>query len=94
MQHTICWDCAKFAGDCSWSKDFTPVTGWTAVPTEKQQFRGQPLKSYLVTDCPEFERDAYEGGTIRAIEMEEKAGLSADREPQTAREQHPATRGR
>ena len=61
-EKTLCWDCANAMGTCSWSKKMIPVEGWEAIPTEKQQFRGEPLKSFLVTKCPEFKRDAWNGG--------------------------------
>ena len=59
--HSICWDCAKAIGGCSWSKNLTPVEGWHAKPTRKQDM----YESFLVTKCPEFERDAYKGGMLR-----------------------------
>ena len=69
---TKCWDCAKAANNgCSWSDHLEPVEGWVAVPTVKSQFRGDPLHSFLVMDCPEFERDAWNGGTLRQEQYEE-----------------------
>ena len=62
MDHTICWDCEKALGGCSWSEKLVPVDGWEAVPTVKQQFRGEPLHSFCVISCPEFKRDAFNGG--------------------------------
>ena len=29
----LCFLCDKACGGCSWSRDFTPVAGWTATPT-------------------------------------------------------------
>lgn len=70
---TLCWDCAKAAHDgCSWAESLKPVEGWEAVPTVKQQFRGEPLHSFLVISCPEFERDAYNGGTMWPKEYEDR----------------------
>lgn len=40
---------------CSWSQGFTPVYGWTAVPT-KITCADHKADSYRVIDCPEFER--------------------------------------
>lgn len=54
---TLCWDCAKNCGDCSWSHDFTPVEGWEAIPTKLQAYghaEGE-IDSYKVIKCPEFE---------------------------------------
>lgn len=56
---TICWECAKNGGLCSWSENFTPVEGWDAVPT-KIQARGHAngeeyIDSFRVISCPEFE---------------------------------------
>ena len=50
MEQTLCWDCAKFAGGCVWSRSFRPVPGWTAKETVKAEFRGSPMKSYLVRE--------------------------------------------
>lgn len=63
--HTLCWDCAKAIGDCSWSRSLIPVKGWKAIPT----FNGCPT-SYIVRECPEFVRDAQCGGLKRYREEE------------------------
>lgn len=64
---TICWDCKKATGGCSWADRLQPVEGWKAEPTEKASFRGEPLKSFLVKECPEFKRDAMNGGLKRLL---------------------------
>lgn len=52
---TLCWKCNKTCGKCSWTKNFKPVKGWTAVKTKF--FNGNTYEqSYLVTKCPEFEK--------------------------------------
>ena len=48
VSETLCWDCAKACGRCSWSSNFVPVDGWEAIPCGK---------SYEVVRCPEFEGD-------------------------------------
>lgn len=57
---TICWECKRATGFCSWSEDFTPVEGWRATPTKIKVGRanGRDLfvDSYLVHECPLFER--------------------------------------
>ena len=53
---TLCWRCAKAATNgCAWSASFKPVYGWTAEETDLKRI-GIGGKSYLVIDCPEFER--------------------------------------
>ena len=53
---TLCWQCEKAGGKCSWSKDFTPVEGWKAVPTKvKAAERKGYIDSFDVYECPEFE---------------------------------------
>ena len=60
---TLCWGCEKAGGKCSWSKNFTPVEGWKAVPTKVFQYtsgeKGKQYRyytdSYDVYECPEFE---------------------------------------
>lgn len=56
-KNTLCWDCAKNGGLCSWSENFTPVEGWEAVPTKIQAYGHADgvIDSYKVISCPEFE---------------------------------------
>jgi hypothetical protein len=67
--HTLCWDCAKCIGGCSWSKEFKPVDGWDAVPTIVKIAPGghnrkpRITNSFKVLSCPEFERDSYNHGS-------------------------------
>ena len=57
---TLCWNCANATGNCSWSENLIPVNGWKAIYVEKDK-----ADSYIVLECPEFKRDAYEYGTLR-----------------------------
>lgn len=53
-QDTICWNCKKSGGRCSWSSRYIPVKGWEA----KETWLKLPEKivpSYCVLKCPEFE---------------------------------------
>lgn len=51
---TLCWDCEKSFGRCSWSKDFVPVKNWKAKPTKILSAYGL-VDSFDVYECPEFE---------------------------------------
>lgn len=62
-QFTICWDCRFAVGGCSWSSKFKPIEGWTAY--EVKPSNTKPYSTYMVEQCPKFERDAYDGGTRR-----------------------------
>ena len=63
---TLCSDCKKAVGRCSWSGVapdgktllFQPVTGWKAVKTKiSGTCRGSNcMESYRVISCPEFVR--------------------------------------
>ena len=55
---TLCWECKKATGcgDCPWANRFEPVDGWDATPTEIKTV-GRIEQSYIVNDCPLFERD-------------------------------------
>lgn len=60
-ESTICWDCKKATGFCSWSEDFTPVEGWKATPTRvkiSNRQNGEDIftDSFIVHECPLFER--------------------------------------
>ena len=60
---TLCFDCAKAIGGCNWSDHGKPVKGWDA---EKFPPSGtKPYEAYFIKNCPEFVRDAYDGGTRR-----------------------------
>ena len=68
ISQTICWDCKKAIGGCSWSETLTPVEGWTAIQNDKDN-----TESYKVIMCPLFERDAYYYGlskTPREVKLE------------------------
>lgn len=61
-KETLCWQCAKACGGCSWSSlAHKPVTGWTAerrdIPVQNSSV---PVESYVVHDCPEYVPDGRE----------------------------------
>lgn len=62
-QFSLCWDCSKATGQCTWSKRLVPVKGWKA--TEIPPTKTKPYSAYIVEECPAFERDAYQNGTKR-----------------------------
>ena len=64
-QPTLCWSCAKAVRGCDWSREFIPIKGWNAIPTELHVNRTDCCKSFLVLSCPEFVRDAYNNGQVR-----------------------------
>lgn len=51
----LCWHCANATGKCSWSRDFTPVKGWTATPTIIKN-DDHIQSSYAITACPELKK--------------------------------------
>lgn len=56
-QQTLCWDCKKALGGCSWSRRFEPVPGWKAVVSETAGYLNEAMRqipSYCVLNCPEF----------------------------------------
>lgn len=57
----ICFDCQNAVCGCSWSRDFTPVPGWTAEKTVIRQIyvKGyeQDVETYHITACPQFVPD-------------------------------------
>lgn len=54
---SICGDCAKSVGFCSWSSRLIPVKGWNARPVERRLCGGGKAIGYAVTECPLFELD-------------------------------------
>lgn len=59
---TLCWDCANYCGGCSWSRNFTPVEGWSANLHRSDRYNHGKLigvtESYEVISCPEFVSDS------------------------------------
>ena len=61
----LCWDCARAAGFCKWSKELKPVDGWDAKPTMiRHMSRGgtrqeeeRITNSYMVKACPLYIND-------------------------------------
>lgn len=64
MDWSLCWDCRNATRPmvCSWARDFTPVKGWKATPTRIGNYC--PYESYLVRECPLFQRGSYKGGLV------------------------------
>lgn len=55
----LCFHCDNACGGCSWSREFKPVPGWTAEPTQLRTDGGTgTCSSYHITFCPEFCGDA------------------------------------
>lgn len=62
---TLCWDCANACGGCSWSsREAQPIDGWDATPM-KVNMNPHLVDSYIVHSCPQFVRDAKNGGHER-----------------------------
>jgi hypothetical protein len=53
---SLCWECIKAYGECSWAKEFKPVKGWNAEPT-KVKSKESNYNSYHVISCPEYQPD-------------------------------------
>ena len=56
---TLCWQCGNACGNCSWSDgSFTPVDGWTAIPTIIHTPHGKrDLESFIIERCPRYIED-------------------------------------
>lgn len=56
--NSLCWQCKRAYGLCSWSRDFEPVEGWKAKPTIIMGGKREPaVQSYDVKKCPLFIQD-------------------------------------
>ena len=51
-----CWSCKNACGKCSWSKNFTPVTGWIAEPSLIKDSEGD-IDTYKIIYCPQYLED-------------------------------------
>lgn len=56
--NSLCWQCKRAYGLCSWSDRFVPVKGWEAKPTiVKGSMKEPEIQSYDVKKCPLFIQD-------------------------------------
>lgn len=55
--NSLCWQCKRAYGLCSWSDRFKPVKGWEAEPTIVKGHKEEDIKSYVVKKCPLFIQD-------------------------------------
>ena len=69
----LCWKCQRATGNkdlqCPWFRDFTPIKGWIAEPTNirnvrMKEYDGQPvdertenIATFAIFDCPMFLKD-------------------------------------
>ena len=51
---TLCRECARASGNCSWSRDLTPVKGWEAEASED---RSGTFYTWYVISCPQYIAD-------------------------------------
>ena len=51
-----CWTCKNACGGCSWSRDFTPIKGWDAKPSQKTS-NGVTTNTYCIKSCPQYEKE-------------------------------------
>jgi hypothetical protein len=60
-KESLCWSCERATGFCSWSRNFEPVPGWEAEPTEvKNTYKKgyfEMVASYDVKACPLYIKD-------------------------------------
>lgn len=54
QKETLCWECLRAGGDCSWSRHGEPVEDWLAIETAVKNRTYASLVSYEVLDCPLF----------------------------------------
>lgn len=60
---TLCWDCRRACGGCSWVDESIPVPGWDAdlKPIRADHMKNALMvESYFVRRCPEFVPDGAE----------------------------------
>ena len=62
---TLCWSCARFCGQCSWSARFEPVKGWKARKDILGRQYGDEMVTYTVEKCPLYDKDSEDQGLTR-----------------------------
>ena len=75
----LCWDCAKATrpdtgknDTCEWATEKQPVPGWKAEEVIRDAGTKFEFKSYIITECPKFERDSYGGGMWSIADYERR----------------------
>ena len=68
----LCFECARAAGFCSWSRNLTPVEGWDAEPSNLGNSTGC---SYRVEGCPLYIKD----GKTKEEQHEQRRMLQEER---------------
>lgn len=58
--NSLCWQCKRAYGLCSWSDRFVPVEGWDAEPTIVKGGKEPEIQSYDIKKCPLFIQDRVE----------------------------------
>lgn len=61
-KYSLCWQCKKCVGGCSWSREFKPVSGWKAErkiisnhSNRGNKYQRTKIESFVVSECPEFD---------------------------------------
>ena len=55
-EYQPCCTCKNAVFGCSWSRDFTPVEGWKAIPTIIHHGDDRDIPSFKIIFCPQYER--------------------------------------
>lgn len=63
---TLCWQCRKATGGCTWADELKPVEDWEAEATVIKG-DGYTENSYHVKSCPEFEPDKRQIITLERV---------------------------
>lgn len=56
---SLCFECSRGGGLCSWSQRFEPVPGWTAEKISlrtQRKGKARQMETYRVIDCPGYAR--------------------------------------
>lgn len=68
-ENSLCLDCKKCVGLCSWSRCLRPVDGWEAEETVIRN-QGKTNKGYRVISCPEFEKEPERDTRVKSSRYE------------------------
>lgn len=69
-RYQLCFFCKNACGGCSWSRNFTPVEGWTAkMVIRKGIIHERYCKTYDIISCPEF---VYDGMCTKCLNCPEE----------------------
>ena len=87
FKSSICADCVRCVGLCSWSAKFVPIPGWDADVVLRRNTDGTYTKGFNVKSCPLFTSESRESTySERLVTSTHKNGAWSNRDKEFFKE--------